>query len=261
MAELRVAGAELQAARPSPAETTPTITYLRTRASLTPTPREAPSLPLGETYHPGVVISPDSLTLVDDAELLTRLQAGDRDAFTEIVKKYQDPLVRLARYYVANEASAQDVAQETWIAVLRGIERFEGRSSFKTWLFHIAANRARTKGVREHRAIPVDLGSEQSLLAGRFNKGGMWSDPPAPFSDTVDDALDNAPLVARVHESIARLPDVARAVVTLRDVEGLSTGEVASLLTLSEANVRVILHRARARIRSEVEAQMRGGEA
>ena len=207
------------------------------------------------------MISPDNLTFVDDAELLVRLQGGDRDAFTQLVTRYQDPLVRLARYYVASEASAQDVAQETWIAVLRGLERFEGRSSFKTWLFHIAANRARTKGVREHRSIPVDLGSDQSLLAGRFNQGGMWSDPPVPFSDSVDDALDNAPIVALVHQSIARLPDVARAVVTLRDVQGLSTGEVASLLTLSEANVRVILHRARSRIRSEVEAQMRGGEA
>jgi RNA polymerase sigma-70 factor (ECF subfamily) len=256
-----VAGVAPHAESPKPAATTPTITYLRTQASLAPTPPEAPSLPLGETYHSSRVISPDILTFVDDAELLIRLQGGDRDAFTELVQRYQDPLVRLARYYVASEASAQDVAQETWIAVLRGLERFEGRSSFKTWLFHIAANRARTKGVREHRSIPVDLGSDQSLLAGRFNQGGMWSDPPVPFSDSVDDALDNAPLVARVHESIARLPEVARAVVTLRDVQGLSTGEVANLLMLSEANVRVILHRARSRIRSEVEAQMRGGEA
>jgi RNA polymerase sigma-70 factor (ECF subfamily) len=197
---------------------------------------------------------------VDDAQLLERLLAGDRDAFKEIVTKYHESLVRVARYYVANEASAEDVAQETWIAVLRGLERFEGRSSFKTWLFRIAVNRARTKGVKEHRVVPVDLASDRSLLAGRFNERGMWSDPPAPFSDSVDDAMTNAPIVRLVHESIARLPDGARAVVTLRDVQGLSTTEVAGLLELSEANVRVILHRSRARIRSEVEAIMRAGQ-
>jgi RNA polymerase sigma-70 factor (ECF subfamily) len=197
---------------------------------------------------------------VDDAQLLERLLAGDKDAFRGIVTKYHESLVRVARYYVANDASAQDVAQETWIAVLRGIERFEGRSSFKTWLFRIAINRARTKGVKEHRVVPVDIGSDRSLLAGRFNDHGMWSDPPTPFTDTVDDAMTNAPIVQLVHQSIARLPEAARAVVTLRDVQGLSTTEVAGLLELSEANVRVILHRSRARIRSEVEAKMRAGQ-
>jgi len=197
---------------------------------------------------------------VDDAQLLERLLAGDKDAFREIVMKYHESLVRVARYYVANEASAEDVAQETWIAVLRGIERFEGRSSFKTWLFRITVNRARTKGVKEHRVVAVDIASDRSLLAGRFNEGGMWSDPPTPFTDSVDDAITNALIVRLVHESIARLPEAARAVVTLRDVQGLSTTEVAGLLELSEANVRVILHRSRARIRSEVEASMRAGQ-
>jgi RNA polymerase sigma-70 factor (ECF subfamily) len=197
---------------------------------------------------------------VDDAELLERLLAGDKEAFREIVTKYHESLVRVARYYVANDASAEDVAQETWIAVLRGIERFEGRSSFKTWLFRIVVNRARTKGVKEHRVVAVDIASDRSLLAGRFNDHGMWSDPPAPFTDSVDDAIVNAPIVRLVHESIARLPDAARAVVTLRDVQGLSTTEVAEMLELSEANVRVILHRSRARIRSEVEASMRAGQ-
>ena len=114
--------------------------------------------------------------------------------------------------------------------------------------------------VAEHRVVAVDITSDRSLLAGRFNEHGMWSDPPAPFTDSVDDAIVNAPIVRLVHESIARLPDAARAVVTLRDVQGLSTTEVAELLELSEANVRVILHRSRARIRSEVEASMRAGQ-
>ncbi len=197
---------------------------------------------------------------MDDTELLEQLMKGDERAYVDLVTRYHEPLVRVARYYVANDASAEDVAQDTWIAVLRGIERFEGRSTLKTWLFRICVNRARTAGVKEHRTIPVDvMAAEASVSPSRFNQGGMWADPPVPFTDTIDDALVNGPLVHLVHASIARLPATSRAVVTLRDVEGLSTAEVADLLELSEANVRVILHRCRAKIRSEVEANMREG--
>ncbi len=193
-------------------------------------------------------------------ELLSQLLKGEEHAFVELVARYHEPLVRVARYYVASDASAEDVAQDTWIAVLRGLERFEGRSTLKTWLFRICANRARSTGLKEHRVIPVDVtATEASVSPSRFNQGGMWIDPPAPFTDTVDDAIVNGPLVRLVHESISRLPATSRAVVTLRDVEGLSTAEVAELLELSEANVRVILHRCRAKIRSEVEATMREG--
>lgn len=198
--------------------------------------------------------------MVDDTELLEQLMKGDERAYVDLVTRYHEPLVRVARYYVANDASAEDVAQDTWIAVLRGIERFEGRSTLKTWLFRICVNRARTAGVKEHRTVPVDvMAAEASVSPSRFNQGGMWADPPVPFTDTIDDALVNGPLVHLVHASIARLPATSRAVVTLRDVEGLSTAEVADLLELSEANVRVILHRCRAKIRSEVEANMREG--
>jgi RNA polymerase sigma-70 factor, ECF subfamily len=197
---------------------------------------------------------------VDDTELLERLIQGDERAFIDLVTRYHDSLVRVARYYVANESSAEDVAQDTWIAVLRGLERFEGRSTLKTWLFRICVNRARSAGVKEHRAIPVDvMADEASVSPSRFNQGGMWVDPPAPFTDAVAVALVNGPLVGLVHASIGRLPATSRAVVTLRDVEGLSTAEVADLLELSEANVRVILHRCRAKIRSEVEESMREG--
>lgn len=197
---------------------------------------------------------------MDDAELLEHLLKGDEAAFVQLVSRHQESLVRVARYYVASDQSAEDVVQDTWIAVLRGLERFEGRSSLKTWLFRICVNRARTTGVKEHRVIPVDvLAAEASVAPSRFNQGGMWVDPPVPFTDTVDDAITNGPLVRLVHESIARLPATTRAVVTLRDVEGLSTAEVAELLELSEANVRVILHRCRAKIRAEVEANMREG--
>lgn len=197
---------------------------------------------------------------MDDTELLARLLDGDEKAFVEIVMRYNESLTRVARYYVGSEASAEDVVQETWIAVLRGIDRFEGRSSFKTWLFRILVNRARTLGVKEHRIVPVDpLTSDRSVSPSRFDQGGHWSEPPVPFTDAIDDGIVNEPIVRLVHEAIARLPEAARAVVTLRDVQGLSTTEVAKLLGLSEANVRVILHRSRARIRSEVEAKMQVG--
>lgn len=195
---------------------------------------------------------------VDDAEMLQLLVAGDERAFIEIVTRYHETLVRVARYYVNSEASAEDVAQETWIAVLRGVDRFEGRSSFKTWLLRILVNRARATGVKEHRVIPTDpLLQDRSVNASRFDKGGAWLEPPIPFTEQVDNGMVNGPIVRLVHEAIARLPESARAVVTLRDVEGLSTAEVAELLDLTEANVRVILHRGRARIRSEVETTMR----
>jgi RNA polymerase sigma-70 factor, ECF subfamily len=193
-----------------------------------------------------------------DAELLERTLKGDQQAFAEIVKRYHETLVRVALYYVNSRASAEDVAQDTWLAVMRGAERFEGRSSFKTWLFRILVNRARSTGVKEHRIVARDLmESEPSVSPGRFDQGGMWKEPPVPFTDVIDDGLVNGPLVRLVHASIARLPETGRAVVTLRDVQGLSTTEVAELLGLTEANVRVILHRCRSRIRSEVEAATR----
>jgi len=195
---------------------------------------------------------------VDDAELLLRLRAGDEGAFSELVRRYHPALVRLARYYVASDASAEDVAQETWIAVLRGVDRFEGRSSFKTWLLHICANRARTTGVRESRTIPVAVGDAgPTVAAQRFDQAGVWRDPPVPFTEGVESRLDDHELLTTVRAAIRDLGEPQRTVVTLRDVEGLSTEEVAQLTGLSVGNVRVILHRGRARVRSAAETAMR----
>jgi RNA polymerase sigma-70 factor, ECF subfamily len=197
---------------------------------------------------------------MDDDALVERVRKGDEDAFTELVTRYHALLVRVARYYVRTDASAEDVAQDAWIAVLRGVDRFEGRSSFKTWLLRIVANRARSTGDREHRVVSVDpSGTLDTDLAARFNRGGMWVDPPEPFTDAVENGIVTATTVRLVHDAIARLPDVPRTVVTLRDVEGLSTVDVATILQLSEANVRVILHRARQTVRSEIETTMRAG--
>ena len=197
--------------------------------------------------------------MVDDAELLGQMLGGDEAAFSELVHRYHATLVKVAGYYVKSHASAEDVAQDTWVAVIRGAEKFEGRSSFKTWLLRICINRARTLGVKEHRTVPTDpRESGPSVPPSRFNSGGMWSDPPVPFTDTVDARLDNSVLVNAVRDAIASLGEPQLAIVTLRDVEGLSTEEVATLLGLSEANVRVILHRGRAKVRGIVESAMRG---
>jgi len=192
--------------------------------------------------------------------LLDKLLIGDEQAFRELVGRYHTSLVRIARYHVDSEAAAQDVAQDTWVAVLRGVHKFEGRSSFKTWLFRIVVNRARTTGGSERRQVPIDpTVSEPAVDGSRFDATGAWSDPPTPFTELVERRIDEAPVVAAIHTAIAALPEPQQAVVTLRDVEGLSTYEVSSLLGLTEGNVRVILHRGRAKVRAALEDSVRGG--
>lgn len=194
---------------------------------------------------------------MDDEELLRRFLTGDREAFRTLVQRYQPVLVQIARYYVNSTATAEDVAQDTWIAVLKGAERFEGRASFKTWLFRIVANRARSTGTREKRQVPTD--PTDPVAGSRFNSEGMWKEPPVSFADVLAESESNSAVAAAIHAAIAELPEMQRSVVTLRDVEGLSTGEIASLLELSEANTRVVLHRARAHIREVVERVAKGG--
>ena len=198
-----------------------------------------------------------TVSLVDDEELLRRFLAGDREAFRSLVERYQSALVQIARRYVDSATLAEDVAQDTWMAVLRGAARFEGRSSFKTWLFHIVANRARTTGARERRQIPID--PTDPVAASRFDSGGMWKEPPPSFADLLADTQDRARAVRSLRAAIADLPEAPRSVVTLRDVEGLSTREVSALLGMSEANVRVVLHRARAQLRDRLERVVKGG--
>ena len=207
-----------------------------------------------ETARPTGTVRP-----VDDESLLEALLGGDEKAFTELVGRHHASMVRIARLYVGSQASAEDVAQDTWVAVIKGVDKFEGRSSLATWLFRILTNRARTAGSKEHRSVPVDVSeSGPTVEATRFSNGGMWNDPPIPFTDVIDGRLENATVVAVIRTAIAELPQPHQAVVTLRDVEGLSTMEVADVLGMTQGNVRVVLHRARARIRAAVEATSRG---
>jgi len=191
---------------------------------------------------------------VSDGEIVARLQAGDEAAFAALVRQYQPSLLRLARQMVASSAVAEEVVQDTWLAVVRGVERFEGRSSLKTWLFRILANRARTSIGRELRSGPLPLDE----VTERFDRSGAWVTPPVPWSDEAEDRIVAARLAAKVNEVLPTLPEAQRQVMVLRDVEGLSAADVATVLGLTDGNQRVLLHRARARIRQHLDAEMAG---
>jgi RNA polymerase sigma-70 factor (ECF subfamily) len=182
---------------------------------------------------------------VTDEELLAQLIRGDEQAFTALVERYHPRLVRLAGSFVGHRELAEDIAQETWIAVLRGIDRFEGRSAFRSWLFQVCVNRARSVAVKERRTVPVDPGA--SSLDGEFRADGSWRTPPVAWSGAIDD--DEAGLLDRVRRAIDDLPGAQRQVVVLRDVEGLPAAEVCQVLAISPANQRVLLHRGRSRVR------------
>ena len=193
----------------------------------------------------------------EETQLVHRLQAGDESAFVEVVTRYHAPLVRAARAYVASEAVAEEVVQDTWIGVIRGIERFEGRSSLTTWLFHIMANRARSTGVRESRTTPFDV-TDAETAPELFTSDGAWAEPPHPWTEDVEDRLLAEQAAQHVRGCLERLPEAQRVVVTMRDVEGLQAEDVCSALGLSAGNQRVLLHRGRARVRACLSARLGG---
>jgi RNA polymerase sigma-70 factor, ECF subfamily len=193
-----------------------------------------------------------------DEDLMQQLRGGDEVAFGALVDRYHGRLVGLARSVVGSAPLAEEAAQETWIAVLRGAERFEGRSAARTWLFRICVNRARSIGRREGRTTPVDT-SEPAVDPSRFSSTGQWSEPPEDWTAAVDERVVAAELAGPVREAIDLLPDAQKQVVTLRDVEGLSSHEVCEVLSISAANERVLLHRGRSRVRARLEMRMKGG--
>jgi RNA polymerase sigma-70 factor (ECF subfamily) len=193
-----------------------------------------------------------------DSELVSRVRAGDEGAFAELAGKYQGAMLSIARGYVPSRAVAEEVVQEAWIGVLRGIGRFERRSSFRTWLFRILVNRAISAGVRERRSVPVDdMGPV--VDASSFDAGGTWQVPPEPWADQVDDQVIAAKISARILAAIDELPLQQREVVTLRDVQGLSSGEVCAVLDISNANQRVLLHRGRSKLRQVIGSEFGRG--
>jgi len=195
----------------------------------------------------------------DDAALLAALRAGDERAFERLVDRHQAALVRVARQYVPTQEIAEDVAHEAWLGLLRGLDSFEGRSSLRTYLFRIVMNLARTRGVREARSAPfsslVRDGEEgpsvepERFISSPARGAGHWASPIRPWSQSAEQIALSDEAVATVYEAIEHLPENQRRVVTLRDVEGFGADEVCDLLGLSEGNQRVLLHRARTKLR------------
>lgn len=212
---------------------------------------------------------PQQETTNQEAKLLDALRRGDEDAFSTVVEKYTGSLIRLAMTFVPSRAVAEEVVQETWLGVLEGLSRFEGRSSFKTWLFRILTNRAKTRGQRESRYEPfssmADSGEDShdpAVDPGRFVKSGFWVDHWASPPDAWDEQTPERILVSKegrkhIDTAIQMLPEMQRQVMTLRDIEGLTSKETCNILDLSETNQRVLLHRARSRVRQELERYLR----
>jgi len=192
-----------------------------------------------------------------DASLLRRLRDGDEQAFTTLVERYHSSMLRLALSFLPSRAVAEEVVQDTWLAVLRGLDRFEERSSLRTWLFTILVNRARSTGVREARSVPVaDAGPV--VDASRFGPSGAWAIPPEHWIEEAENRVDAARLAGLLRGGLDSLPPRQREVVLLRDVEGLSGPEVCLVLEISEANQRVLLHRGRGRLRQVLESELGG---
>jgi RNA polymerase sigma-70 factor (ECF subfamily) len=198
---------------------------------------------------------------VEDGEetlLLERLRAGDEAAFVALIRQHHQAMVRLARPYVPSQSVAEDVVQETWLAALRGLSSFEGRSSLKTWLYAILLNRARTAGLKERRHIPIE-DPERAVDPSRFNPDGSWSSPPVHWADEVDDRVRAERMTKSIHAAIDQLPTPQRDVLTLRDVEGLTAEDACQILGLRQGHQRVLLHRARSRLRNALEAEFGEG--
>jgi RNA polymerase sigma-70 factor, ECF subfamily len=203
-----------------------------------------------------------------DRRVVEGLRRRDETVFAEVVRAHHGALVRVARLHVPSQAIAEEVAQETWLAVINGIDRFQGRSSFKTWLFRIAVHRARSRGTREQRSLPVsslrDGGGELPGGSGplvpfeRFRGSdavwaGHWAAPPRRWDGAPEQRAIDGEIRAVIEDAIAELPAHQREVLVLRDVSGLSSSQVCELLGLTEGNQRVLLHRARTRIRNRLE--------
>ncbi len=206
----------------------------------------------------------------DERALVAALRRGEEAAFVELVRRHGASLLRLARTFVRDQAVAEEVVQETWLAVLNGIDRFEGRSSLKTWIFQILSNRARTRAVRERRSAPFSaLAGEEDEAAvdpDRFRGDGHrwtghWAAAPSDWSHLPEERLLDRETLARVNAAIETLPPRQAEVIVLRDVEGWEPEEVCAALDISDGNQRILLHRARSKVRAALERYLSEGAA
>jgi RNA polymerase sigma-70 factor (ECF subfamily) len=197
----------------------------------------------------------------EDARLVDGLRAGDEAAFAALMREYGAGMLRVAQMFVSSRTDAEEVVQDAWVGVLRGIGRFEGRSSLKTWLYRIVANTAKTRGVREGRSIPFSaLASEgegesavdpDRFLGSGERFPGHWGAPPQAWAPEAELLATEA--LAVIERAIEKLPPAQRTVITMRDVQGFTADEVRNALDLSETNQRVLLHRARSKVRVALE--------
>lgn len=204
----------------------------------------------------------------DEQELVASLRAGDDAAFTALVDRHTSGLMRVARGHVGSRASAEEVVQETWLALLDGLDRFEERSSLQTWLYRVVLNRARSRGAFDARSVPMsalvdDPEHGPTVEPSRFlpqdaaQWRGHWSQPPRPWQRDPQVQWESAENLGVLRDAINALPERQRTVVVLRDVEGMGADEVADILALTPGNVRVLLHRGRAKLRQALEDQVR----
>lgn len=205
-----------------------------------------------------------------DEALVDRLRSGDEQTFVDLVRRWSPGMLRLARHHVGSDASAEDVVQEAWLGVLEGLHRFEGRSSLRTYVFTILVNRAKTRGVREHRTVPLPTAPSDDGSAGpvvdpdRFqgpdgDYPGHWTSAGQPQAwQQPENRAVARETMSLVERALDDLPERQRIVVTLRDVHGLSSDEVCGILHLSAVNQRMLLHRGRSALRTVLEAYYRG---
>lgn len=192
--------------------------------------------------------------------MLSRLRAGDVDAFDQLVSQYHGRLVRLARLFVSSDAAAEEVVQDSWVAVLDRLSTFEQRSSLLTWISRIVVNRAKTRGSRDGRTVPfsalagTDNDDEPAVDPVRFDDRGEWSSPPTRWdNETPERLVANQQAMALVDQELRQLPEKQRIIVVLRDTLGWTAEEVCNALGIQESNQRVLLHRARSRLRARLE--------
>jgi RNA polymerase sigma-70 factor (ECF subfamily) len=200
----------------------------------------------------------------DEVALVARLRDGDEQAFEALVSRNYATMIAVARTYVQSRAVAEEVVQEAWLGVLQSLERFEGRSSLKTWIIAIVVNKAKTRAVREGRTVPFAsvYGDEPAVDPARFRRSGEtypghWDSPPRRWSAPPDVVAADRETWREAMQAIAALPPAQQAVIRMRDLLGCSSEEVCSALDLSPANQRVILHRARSRVRAALEVHVR----
>jgi RNA polymerase sigma-70 factor, ECF subfamily len=205
---------------------------------------------------------PTDRPVANESGLINALRMGDEAAFTMLVEQYYDSMVRIAMIYVPDKAIAEDVVQETWIGVLRGLDRFEGRSSLKTWIFTILTNRAKTRAQREGRYVPLTFSgdgeaedNEPTVDQERFRDEGHWwpEQKPGSWEGVPEDRLLAQETLRVIQDAIAQLPPGQQQVIRLRDVDGWSSAEVCNVLDITETNQRVLLHRARSKVRQALE--------